>query len=93
MKPGGSNQKLHCGVFLNPPEGVAETFRVPEIKNGLCFDFSIFFKLETCKSLCKNLLVKLIAMINLIFLQELHNEKATFDFLYIQIVKGLLNSV
>ena len=32
-------------------------------------------------------------MTDLIFLLELHNEKATFDFLYIQIVKGLLNSV
>ena len=79
--------------FLNPPEGVGETFRAPEIKNGLHFDFSNFFKLETCKNLYKIFLVKLIAMIDLIFWLELHYKKATFDFLYIHIVKGLLNSV
>ena len=60
MKPGGLNQKFHGGVFLNPPEGVAETFRAPKIKNGFLFEFSNFFKLETCKNL-----VKLIAMIDL----------------------------
>ena len=78
--------------FLNPPEGIGEMFRALEIKNRLHFDFSNFFKIETCKNLYKMFLVKLIAMIDLIFLLELHNDKATFDFLYIQIVKGLLNS-
>ena len=69
--------------FLNPPEGVAETFRVPEIKNGLPFDFSNFFKLETCKNLYKIFLVKLIVTVDLIFLLELHYKKATFEILCI----------
>ena len=77
MKPGGSNQKFHGGVFLNPPEGVAETFRAPEIKNGLRLDFRNLFKLGTCKY--KFFLVKLIAMIDLIFLLELHYKKATLQ--------------
>ena len=63
--------------FFNLPEGVGETFRAPEIKNGLHFDFSNFFKLETCKNLYKIFLVKLIAMIDLIFWLELHYKKAT----------------
>ena len=51
MKPGGSNKKFIDGVFFNPPEGVAGTFKTPETKNGQRFDFSNFFKLETCKNL------------------------------------------
>ena len=69
--------------FLNPPEGIGGTFKVPETKNGQRFEFSNFFQLETCKNLYKNFLVKLIAMIDLIFWLELHYKKATFDFLYI----------
>ena len=61
--------------FLNPPVGIAETFRSPEIKNGLGFDFSNFFKLETCKNLYKIFLVKLI----LFFLVDLHYKKATLQ--------------
>ena len=72
MKPGGSNRKFHGGVFLNPPEGVGKMFIAPEIKNRLRFDFSNFFKLETCKNFYKIFLVKLIAMIDLIFWLELH---------------------
>ena len=79
--------------FLNPPEGVGETFRAPEIKNGLHFDFSNFFKLETCKNLYKIFLVKLILMMGLIFLLDLHYKKATFEILYVYIVKGVLDSV
>ena len=71
MKPGGSNRKFHGGDFLNPPEGVGETFRAPEIKNGLHFDFSNFFKLETCKNLYKIFLVKFYSMIDLVFFQAL----------------------
>ena len=93
MKPGGSNQKFHGGIFFNPPEGIGVTLRAPKIKRGLRFHFSIFFKLETCKNLYKIFLVKLIAKIDLIFWLELHYKKATFYFLYIHIVKGLLNSV
>ena len=63
------------------------------MKNWQHFDFSNFFKLETCKNLYKIFLVKLIAMICLIFLLELHNKKATFAIFYIQIVKRVLNSV
>ena len=59
MKPGGSNRKFHGGVFFNPPEGIGETFSVPEIKNGLRFDFSNFFKLETCNITVQNFLLKL----------------------------------
>ena len=66
--------------FLNPPKDVAEMFNAPEIKNGV--HFNNFFKLETCKDLYKIFLVKSIAMIDLIFLLKLHNDKATFDFLY-----------
>ena len=51
---------------------------MPEMKNGQRFDFSNFFKLETCKNLYKIFLVKLIAMIDLIFWLELHYKKATF---------------
>ena len=79
MKPGGSNRKFHGGVFLNPPEGVGKMFRALKIKKRLCFDFSNFFKLETCKNLYKIFLVKLIALIDLIFWLELHYEKATFQ--------------
>ena len=53
MKPGGSNQKFHGEVFFKPPKGVGKMFRAPEIKNGLRFDYSKFFKLETCKNLFK----------------------------------------
>ena len=56
-----------------------EAFRAPEIKNRLHFDFSNFFKLETCKNLYKIFLVKLIAMIDLIFWLELHYKKATLQ--------------
>ena len=69
--------------FENPPEGVGETLKAPEVENRQRFDFSIFFKLETYKNLYKIFLVKLIAMIDLIFWLELHYKKATFDFLYI----------
>ena len=79
--------------FLNPPEGVGGTFKVPETKNRQRFEFSNFFKLETCKNLYKIFLVKLIAMIDLIFWLELHYKKATFAILFIQIVKRVLNSV
>ena len=79
MKPGGSNRKFNVEVYLNPPEGISETFKAPEIKNGLHFDFSNFFKLETCKNLYKIILVKLIAMIDLIFWLELHYKKATLQ--------------
>ena len=65
--------------FLNPPEGVGKTFMAPEIKNGFHFDFSNFFKLETCKNLYKFFLVKLISMIDLIFWLELHYKKATLQ--------------
>ena len=65
--------------FLNPPEGVAETFRAPEIKNGLRFDFSHFFKLENCKNLYKISLVKLIVTVDLISLLDLHYKKATLQ--------------
>ena len=57
--------------FLNPPEGVAETFKVPEMKNGQRFDFSHFFKLETCKNLYKIFLVKSYSMIDLVFFPAL----------------------
>ena len=67
MKPGGLNQKFHGGVFFNPPKGVGETFRAPEIKNRLRLDSSNFFKLETCKNLYKILLVKFYSMIDLVF--------------------------
>ena len=77
MKPGGSNQKFIGGVFLNPPEG--RTFKAPEMKNGQHFDFSNFFKLETRKNLYKFFLLKLIAMIDLIFWLELHYKKATLQ--------------
>ena len=90
MKP---NQKFHGGVFLNPPEGVGGTFKVPETKNGQRFEFSNFFKLETCKNLYKFFLVKLILMMGLIFLLDLHYKKATFEILYVYIVKGVLDSV
>ena len=60
--------------FLNPPEGVAKRFRAPEIKNGLRFDFSNFFK-----NLYKIYLVKLIAMNDLIFWLELHYKKDTLQ--------------
>ena len=66
---------------------------MPEMKNWQRFDFSNFFKVETCKNLYKIHLVKLIAMIDLIFWLELHYKKAIFDFLYIHIVKGVSNSV
>ena len=79
--------------FLNPPEGVGGTFKVPETKNGQRFEFSNFFKLETCKNLYKIFLVKLILMMGLIFLLDLHYKKATFEILYVYIVKGVLDSV
>ena len=52
---------------------------MPETKNGQRFEFSNFFKLETCKNLYKIFLVKLIAMIDLIFWLELHYKKATLQ--------------
>ena len=71
-------------AFLsNPPEGIGGTFKAPKMKNGQHFNFSNFFKLETCKNLYKTFLVKLIAMIDLIFWLELQYKKATFEFLYI----------
>ena len=57
--------------FLNPPEGVGGTFKVPKTKNGQRFEFSNFFKLETCKNLYKILLVKFYSMIDLVFFQAL----------------------
>ena len=71
MKPGGQNKKSYGGVVLNPPEGVAGTFKTPEMKNGQRFDFSHFFKLETCKNLYKILLVKFYSMIDLVFFRAL----------------------
>ena len=53
MKPGGLKQIFHSGGFLNPPEGVAKKFKAPKIKNGLRFNFSNVFKLETCENLFK----------------------------------------
>ena len=79
MKPGCSNQKFPDSIFLNPPEDVGGTFKAPEMKNGQGFNFSNFFMLETCKNLCKNFLVKLIAMIDLIIWLELHYKKATLQ--------------
>ena len=58
--------------FFNPLEGVGRTFKVPETKNGQRFEFSNFFKLETCKNLYKIFLVKLILMIGLILQLKLH---------------------
>ena len=65
--------------FFNPPEGVGGTFKVLEKKNGLGFDFSNIFKLETCKNLYKIFLVKLIVMVDLIFLLDLYYKKATLQ--------------
>ena len=49
------------------------------MKNGQRFDFGNFFLLETCKNLYKIFLVKLIAMIDLLFWLELHYKKATLQ--------------
>ena len=68
--------------FQNPPEGVSQMFKAPEIKRGQQFDFSNFLKLETCKNLYKIILVKLNSMIDLVFVLELHNKKVTFEIPY-----------
>ena len=69
--------------FLNPLDVVSRTFKVPETKNGQRFEFSNFFKLETCKNLYKFFLLQLILIMGPIFLLYLHYKKANFEILYV----------